>query len=133
MATFFNINNGKQTYETNRSENIDTIISNISKQSPTLGQQRIAFKDFDVVVDCTLGNVYNCSLDELERQVRLENDKYKNKLFETAVNAMDNYNKAIEMGLEDFANYYYCRMHELIQEIKTKGLQQEFNDFALVF
>lgn len=57
----------------------------------------------------------------------------KEKLFEAATQAMDNYNKAVEMGLDDFANYYYCQMRKLLQEIKSRGLKQEFDDFALVF
>lgn len=56
----------------------------------------------------------------------------KQELFEKAVNAIDNYTKSIEMGLSDFANYYHCRMKELCDEIKVKGLSQEFEEFALV-
>lgn len=59
--------------------------------------------------------------------------KMKNQeLFEKAVNAMDNYTRAVEMGLQDFANYYDCRMRELLGEIKAKGLSREFEEYACV-
>lgn len=56
----------------------------------------------------------------------------KQKLFKKAVNTMDNYTKAVEMGLNDFANYYNHQMHKLLNKIKSKGLEQEFEEFALV-
>lgn len=56
----------------------------------------------------------------------------KQKLFEKAVAAMDNYTKAVEMGLQDFANYYDCKMRELCEEIKAKGLSREFEEFVCV-
>lgn len=57
----------------------------------------------------------------------------KQELFEKAVKAMDNYTKAVEMGLSDFANYYHSQMKTLCNEIRHRGLKQEFDDFALVF
>ena len=56
----------------------------------------------------------------------------KERLFKKAVDAMDNYTKAIEMGLCDFANYYDARMRELLKEIKSMGWEQEFEEFSLV-
>lgn len=56
----------------------------------------------------------------------------KQELFEKAVKAMDNYTKAVEMGLSDFANYYHSQMKTLCNEIRHRGLKQEFDDFALV-
>lgn len=56
----------------------------------------------------------------------------KQKLFEKAVNAMDNYTKAVEMGLQDFANYFDCKRRELCEEIKAKGWGREFEEYACV-
>lgn len=56
----------------------------------------------------------------------------KQELFEKAAAAMDNYTKAVEMGLQDFANYYDSKMRELCEEIKAKGLSREFEDYACV-
>ncbi len=56
----------------------------------------------------------------------------KQELFQRAVNAMDNHTEALEMGLQDFANYFDCQMRELCEEIKAKGWGQEFEDFACV-
>ena len=56
----------------------------------------------------------------------------KQELFEKATKAMDNYAKAIEMGLSDFANYFDAKMREHLKEIKIRGLYQEFEDFTLV-
>ena len=56
----------------------------------------------------------------------------KQELFVKAVNAMDNYKKAVEMGLQDFANYYDSKMRELCEEIKAKGWGREFEDYACV-
>lgn len=56
----------------------------------------------------------------------------KQELFEKAVAAMDNYTKAVEMGLLDFANYFDCKRRELCEEIKAKGLSREFEEYACV-
>lgn len=56
----------------------------------------------------------------------------KKELFEKAIKAMDNYARAVEMGLDDFANYYYSQMKTLCNEIRYRGLKQEFDNFALV-
>lgn len=56
----------------------------------------------------------------------------KQELFEKAVAAMDNYTKAVEMGLQDFANYYDSKMRELCEKIKAKGWGREFEDYACV-
>lgn len=56
----------------------------------------------------------------------------KQELFQRAVNAMDNHTKSVEMGLEDFANYFDCQMRELCEEIKAKGWSHEFEDYACV-
>ena len=56
----------------------------------------------------------------------------KQELFENAIKAMDNYTKAVEMGLSDFANYFDCQFKKLSKEIKQKGLYNEFEEFALV-
>lgn len=59
--------------------------------------------------------------------------KMKNQeLFEKAVAAMDNYTRAVEMGLTDFANYFDCKRRELCKEIKAKGLSREFEEYACV-
>lgn len=70
---------------------------------------------------------------EISNYFRKEvNEMKKQELFGKAVNAMDNYTRAVEMGLSDFANYYDCKMKELYVEIKAKGLDREFEEFALV-
>ncbi|MGN0594914.1 MAG: hypothetical protein ACI4I6_07125 [Hominimerdicola sp.] len=56
----------------------------------------------------------------------------KQELFEKAAAAMDNYTKAVEMGLQDFANYYDSKMRVLCEEIKAKGWGREFEDYACV-
>ena len=57
----------------------------------------------------------------------------KQELFEKAVKAMDNYVKAIEMELFDFANYFNENMREYLAEIKQRGLENEFSEYSLVF
>lgn len=70
---------------------------------------------------------------EISNYFRKEVNKMKKQeLFEKAVNAMDNYTKAVEMGLSDFANYYDCKTKELYGEINAKGLCREFEEFALI-
>lgn len=69
----------------------------------------------------------------IQINIKENNTMKKQELFEKAIKAMDNYSKAVEMELDDFANYYYCQMRKLLQEIKSRGLKQEFDDFALVF
>ena len=56
----------------------------------------------------------------------------KQELFEKATMAMDNYTKAVEMGLDDFATYYDNRMKELCGIIRQMGLTKEFEEFAIV-
>lgn len=56
----------------------------------------------------------------------------KQELFERAAEAMDNYTRAIEMDLLDFANYFDTKMKEYLKEIKTRGLFEEFEEFALI-
>ena len=56
----------------------------------------------------------------------------KQELFNKAVEAMDNYIKAIEMQEDDFANYYFNRMRELSREITERGLTNEFQEYATV-
>lgn len=56
----------------------------------------------------------------------------KQELFVKAVAAMDNYTRAVEMGLQDFANYYDSKMQELCEEIQAKGLSREFEEYACV-
>ena len=56
----------------------------------------------------------------------------KQELFENTVKAMDNYTKAIEMDMPDFENYYNCKMKEYFAEIDSRGLNGEFEAFALV-
>ena len=56
----------------------------------------------------------------------------KQELFEQAAAAMDNYTRAVEMGLQDFANYYDSKMRELCEGIKAKGLSREFEEYACV-
>lgn len=56
----------------------------------------------------------------------------KQELFAKATTAMDNYTKAIEMGLDDFAAYYDNRTKELCGIIRQMGLTKEFEEFALV-
>lgn len=60
------------------------------------------------------------------------NKMKKQELFEKAAAAMDNYTRAVEMGLQDFANYYDCKIRELCEEIKAKGWGREFEDYACV-
>lgn len=55
----------------------------------------------------------------------------KQELFNKAVTAADNYAKAIKVGLFDFANYFDKQGKELYQEIKQRGLEQEYSDFVL--
>lgn len=54
------------------------------------------------------------------------------ELFEKTVKAMDNYIKAIEIDLPDFASFYYSRFKELYNNIEQKGLKEEFDEFALI-
>lgn len=53
----------------------------------------------------------------------------KKELFEKAVKAMDNYTKAVEMGLTDFENYYDSISKKLYRKIKEGGLEEEFDDY----
>lgn len=55
----------------------------------------------------------------------------KQELFSKTVNAMDNYNKALEIGFAEFENYYNRVINELYQEIDKRGLTEEFNDYSL--
>lgn len=55
----------------------------------------------------------------------------KQELFSKAITAADNYAKAIESGLFDFANHFDAKGKELYQEIKRRGLEQEYNDYIL--
>jgi len=50
----------------------------------------------------------------------------KQELFERTAEAMDNYARAIEMDLLDFANYFDAKMKEHLKEIKARGLSEEF-------
>lgn len=54
----------------------------------------------------------------------------KQELFEALVRAMDNYNKALEVGMSEFENYYNNRIEELYQEVENKGLTEEFEDYT---
>lgn len=56
----------------------------------------------------------------------------KQELFERAAEAMDNYARAIETDLLDFANYFEAKMKEHLKEIKIRGLSEEFEEFALI-
>ncbi len=55
----------------------------------------------------------------------------KQELFKKTVKAMDNYNKALEMGFEEFENYFDTIIDELYQKIEQRGLIEEFEDYAL--
>ena len=55
----------------------------------------------------------------------------KQELFNKAITAADNYTKAIEAGLFDFANYFDKQGKELYQKIKQRGLEQEYSDYIL--
>lgn len=55
------------------------------------------------------------------------------KLFRQAVSAMDNYTKSIEMELFDFADYFDEQMKDYLFEIKQRGLEDEFDEYALIF
>lgn len=55
----------------------------------------------------------------------------KQELFKKLVKAMDNYNNALKIGVEDFENYYDSITEELYQEVKKRGFVDEFNDYAL--
>lgn len=65
--------------------------------------------------------------------IKTEKEKMEEQeLFEKTVKAMDNYIKAIEIDLPDFASYYYSRFKELYNNIEQKGLKEEFDEFALI-
>lgn len=68
----------------------------------------------------------------IEIKIKEYNTMKKQELFEKATRAMDNYTRAVEMGLFDFANYYESQMKEVCTEIRKKGLSREFEEFALV-
>lgn len=55
----------------------------------------------------------------------------KQELFSKAITSADNYTKAIKAGLFDFANYFDEQGKELYQEIKQRGLEQEYSDYVL--
>lgn len=69
----------------------------------------------------------------IEIKIKENNTMKKQELFEKAIKAMDNYTRAVEMDLDNFANYYNSQMKTLCNEIRRRGLEQEFDDFALVF
>lgn len=53
----------------------------------------------------------------------------KQELFSNAITAADNYTRAIEVGLFDFADYFDELGKELYQEIKQRGLEGEYSDY----
>ena len=53
----------------------------------------------------------------------------KQELFSKAITAADNYTRAIEAGLFDFADYFDELGKELYQEIKQRGLEGEYSDY----
>ena len=55
----------------------------------------------------------------------------KQELFSKAIKAADNYSKAIENDMLDFANYFDAKGKELYQEIKRRGLEEEYSDYIL--
>ena len=57
----------------------------------------------------------------------------KEELFRKAVKAMYNYLKAIEMDVPEFEKHCGSVSHELYQEIKRRGLVEEFKDYMLDF
>ena len=78
--------------------------------------------------------IYNSDTGIIINAVTKENYKMKKQeLFEKTVKSMDNYTKSIEMELFDFENYYHEKMREYLSEIKQRGLEDEFSEYALVF
>lgn len=55
----------------------------------------------------------------------------KQELFEKLAKASDSYNKSLELGIDEFTNYFDCIVNELYQEIKERGLIEEFEDYSL--
>lgn len=57
--------------------------------------------------------------------------KEKEAFFKKGVQLLDNYTHAVEMGLQDFQNYYYAVSQDYLTEVEEKGLLDEFDEFAL--
>lgn len=54
----------------------------------------------------------------------------KQELFQELITAMDYYNKALELGMTEFESYFDNRIEELYQEVKDRGLTNEFEDYS---
>ena len=77
--------------------------------------------------------IYNSDTGITINLVTKENYKMKKQeLFEKTVKSMDNYTKAIEMELSDFANYYHEKTREYLSEIRKQNLENEFSEYALI-
>ncbi len=127
---YIKIGDSEMTYHYSVLENASEIIICTSR-SVAIDFVREIYKEDPGHASVCHYAIYN---DKTEKITNLREAKIMDNktLFEKAKKAMDSYAQAIMMGADDFANYFFARFKEYCKEIKSRGLDAEFEEFTLI-